>query len=102
MKIISIKTYNVKTFGDMYLPGLSIFFANPINYPISVRLITPCFISILFFIGFLSGSIITLTPIASFMMSALSKISYASGVIFMFRTTSCDPSADEIKMNDIY
>ena len=41
----------------------------------------PCYISIKHFIVFLSGSIITLPSVSSFINSAMSVNSYAPGVI---------------------
>ena len=64
----------------MYMYPLYITFLNPSNDPIEFstsKLSTPCFISILHFIVFLSTSIITLPSVFSFIISAISDNSYA-------------------------
>ena len=60
-----------------------IFFLNPSNEAFEFstsKLIAPCFISVKYFIVFLSGSIITLPLVSSFINCVISVYSYAPGV----------------------
>ena len=61
-----------------------LFPTNPSNHAIefsTTKLSAPCFISIIYFIIFLSGSIVILPSISFYIGSAFSVNSYAPGVI---------------------
>ena len=85
--LIVLKHTIFKVFWNVYIPFLWITFLNPSNEAIGFstsKLSAPCLISILDFIVFLSGSIITLPSVSSFINSAMSVKSYALGVIIEY------------------
>ena len=83
MNVNSTKTHNINNFLRCIFTLFIYYFLKPINEAIEFsmsKLIATCFISTKLFTVLLSGSIITVPLVSSFINSAISINSYAPGI----------------------